>query len=198
MELPDIIQEATKSFSRLSGVGEKTALRQVFQMTKWSQENLLEMSNSIKALLDLRYCDECGFFAESSKCHICSNDSRVESGQICVVEKITDCLAIENSAAFSGVYYILGGVLNPLLGVGPKELKLDKLREKVTRQSIREVIIAINPSVEGDATSSYIHNMLPENVKVDRIGFGIPIGGSLEYLDSVTIMKALENKKMMS
>jgi len=198
MELPNIIQEATKSFSRLSGVGEKTALRQVFQLTKWTQENLLEMSNNIRALLDLRYCEECGFFSESSECHICSDNTRVESGQICVVEKITDCIAIENSGSFNGIYYILGGVLNPLLGVGPKELRLDRLREKVIRQSIEEVIIAINPSVEGDATSSYIHNMLPENIKVDRIGFGIPIGGSLEYLDSVTIMKAIENKKLMS
>ena len=198
MELPEIIQNASKSFSRLSGVGEKTALRQVFQMTKWSRDNLIEMSENINALLELNYCSECGFFSELDLCHICQDESRKTSGQICIVEKITDCLAIENSSAFNGVYYILGGVLNPLLGVGPKELRLEKLKEKITNQNISEVIIAINPSVEGDATSSYIHGMLPENVKVDRIGFGIPIGGSLEYLDSVTISKALENKKLMS
>jgi len=198
MELPEIIQEASKSFSRLSGVGEKTALRQVFQMTKWSKENLLEMSNNIQALIDLKYCQQCGFFAETEICHICSDESRSCSGQICIVEKITDCLAIENSSAFKGTYYILGGVLNPLLGIGPKELKLDILKDKIINQKIEEVVIAINPSVEGDATSSYIHSMIPENVKVDRIGFGIPIGGSLEYLDSVTISKALENKRLMS
>ena len=198
MELPEIIQEAAKSFSRLSGVGEKTALRQVFQITKWSRENLVEMSQNIQALIDLKYCIDCGFFSERDLCHICTDEQRKSSGQLCIVEKITDCLAIENSSAFSGTYYILGGVLNPLLGVGPKELRLDGLKEKIIGHDINEVIIAINPSVEGDATSSYIHSMLPENVKVDRIGFGIPIGGSLEYLDSVTISKALENKKLMS
>ena len=198
MELPEIIQNATKSFSKLSGVGEKTALRQVFQMTRWSRDNLSEMSKNIEALLELKYCNDCGFFAEEDFCHICLDEIRKSSGQICIVEKITDCLAIENSSAFNGVYYILGGVLNPLLGVGPKELGLDDLKEKILKQNIEEVIIAINPSVEGDATSSYIHGMLPENVKVDRIGFGIPIGGSLEYLDSVTISKALENKRLMS
>ena len=198
MELPEIIKEATRSFSRLSGVGEKTAMRQVFQMTKWSHENLKEMSESINALIDLKYCEDCGFFSESSKCHICTDPDRKLSKQICIVEKITDCLAIENSSAFKGTYYILGGVLNPLLGVGPKDLGIDKLHERIIAEKIEEAIIAINPSVEGDATSSYINGMLPDNVKVDRIGFGIPIGGSLEYLDSVTISKALENKRLMS
>ena len=198
MELPEVIQEAARSFSRLNGVGEKTALRQVFQMTKWTKENLLDMSRNIQALIDLKYCEDCGFFSDEKICHICSDQSRVSSGQICVVEKITDCLAIENSSAFTGTYYILGGVLNPLMGVGPKELKLDRLKEIIISRNIQEIIIAINPSVEGDATSSYIYGMLPESIKVDRIGFGIPIGGSLEYLDSVTISKALENKKLMS
>lgn len=198
MELPEIIQNAAKSFSRLSGVGEKTALRQVFQMTKWSKDILLEMSQNIQTLIELKYCNECGFFSDDQICQICSDESRKASGQICIVEKITDCLAIENSSAFKGTYYILGGVLNPLLGIGPKELKLEGLKEKINSQNIQEVIIAINPSVEGDATSSYIRSMIPESVKVDRIGFGIPIGGSLEYLDSVTISKALENKRLMS
>ena len=198
MELPEIIQEASKSFSKLSGVGQKTALRQVFQMTKWTKESLVEMSDNISALIDLKYCIDCGFFAEGEKCHICESDDRKSAKQLCIVEKITDCLAIENSSAFKGTYYILGGVLNPLLGIGPKELRLDKLKERVVRDGIEEVIIAINPSVEGDATSSYINEILPKNIKVDRIGFGIPIGGSLEYLDSVTISKALENKKVMS
>lgn len=198
MELPQKIQDAVKSFSRLSGVGEKTALRQVFQMTKWSKENIAEMGQSIQALTDLKYCIDCGLFSEHEKCHLCTDSSRRDLKQICIVEKITDCLAIENSSAFKGLYHILGGVMNPLLGVGPKELGIDKLQARITEEGFEEVVIAINPSVEGDATSSYIKAMLPETVKVDRIGFGIPIGGSLEYLDSVTIIKALENKKIMS
>ena len=197
MELPEIIQDAAKSFSRLNGVGEKTALRQVFQMTKWSHDNILEMGKCISALTELKYCADCGFFSEQERCHICTDEDRLAEKKICVVEKITDCIAIENSSAFKGVYHILGGVLNPLLGVGPRELGIDSFQKRVIDSGFSEVLIAINPSVEGDATSSYIKEILPETVKVDRIGFGIPIGGSLEYLDSVTIIKALENKRIM-
>jgi recombination protein RecR len=111
------------------------------------------------------------------------------------VENASDLLAIEKSGTFKGVYHILGGVLNPLLGVGPDELKMDELREKIIKKEIQEIILAINPSVEGDATCSYLKSILPQTVQVDRIGFGVPIGGSLEYLDPMTITKALENRK---
>ena len=104
-------------------------------------------------------------------------------------------MAIEKSGTFKGVYHILGGVLNPLLGVGPDELKMDDLRQKIIKKEIQEIILAVNPSVEGDATCSYLKSILPVSVQVDRIGFGVPIGGSLEYLDPMTITKALENRK---
>jgi recombination protein RecR len=111
------------------------------------------------------------------------------------VENASDLLAIEKSGTFKGVYHILGGVLNPLLGVGPDELKMDQLKEKIIKKEIQEIILAINPSVEGDATCSYLKSILPQTLLVDRIGFGVPIGGSLEYLDPMTITKALENRK---
>jgi recombination protein RecR len=104
-------------------------------------------------------------------------------------------MAIEKSGHYKGLYHILGGVLNPLLGVGPDELKLDELKSKVIQKNIEEVILALNPSVEGDATCSYLKSIFPASTNVERIGFGVPIGGSLEYLDPMTITKALENKK---
>jgi len=104
-------------------------------------------------------------------------------------------MAIEKSGHFKGVYHILGGVLNPLLGIGPDELKMDELRANIIKKQITDVILAVNPSVEGDATCSYLKSILPQDINVERIGFGVPIGGSLEYLDPMTITKALENRK---
>ncbi|MBA2404416.1 MAG: recombination protein RecR [Bdellovibrionales bacterium] len=134
-------------------------------------------------------------FADENLCSICQNESRQSIAYLCVVENASDLMAIEKSGTFKGVYHILGGVLNPLLGVGPDELKMDQLREKIIKKEIREIILAVNPSVEGDATCSYLKSILPGSVQVDRIGFGVPIGGSLEYLDPMTITKALENRK---
>ena len=134
-------------------------------------------------------------FADENQCSICANDSRVSTQILCVVENASDLMAIEKSGTFKGVYHILGGVLNPLLGVGPDELKMDDLRQKIIKKEIQEIILAVNPSVEGDATCSYLKSILPVSVQVDRIGFGVPIGGSLEYLDPMTITKALENRK---
>ncbi len=113
------------------------------------------------------------------------------------MESITDYMAIERSGQYRGLYHVLGGVLNPLLGVGPAELNIDKLKKRVTELGVTSIILAIGPSVEGDATCSYIKSTLPENVMVDRIGFGIPMGGNLDYLDTMTISKALENKTKM-
>jgi recombination protein RecR len=114
---------------------------------------------------------------------------------ICVVENVTDCLAIERSGTFKGKFHILFGVLNPLLGVGPDEINLSKMFTRIEEEEIEEIILAINPSVEGDATCAYIKQVLPETMNIERIGFGIPMGGSLEFVDSLTISKALENRR---
>ncbi len=195
IELPKSIRNAVSSISRLPGIGEKTATRMVLQMTRWKSEEIKSIARSIENILDVRTCQECGFFAEEKLCDICSDHSRNNATTICVVENVTDLLAIEKSGHYKGLYYILGGVLNPLLGIGPDQLKLHKLIDKIHHNSFQEVILALNPSVEGDATCAYIRELIPESVKVERIGFGIPIGGSLEYLDSMTISKALENRK---
>lgn len=195
MELPEKIQKTVHMFSRLPGVGEKTAIRQTLSITNWKKEELLRFSDALRALSEVKHCVRCGMFSDEELCLICSNPRRIESTTLCVVESITDCLAIEKSGTFKGRFHILFGVLNPLLGIGPDELKLDWLRERVANEGIKDVILAVNPSVEGDATCSYIKQILPETIIVERIGFGIPMGGSLEYVDALTITKAIENRR---
>lgn len=195
MELPEKLLKTVKQFSRLPGVGEKTALRQSLIMTKWNKEDLIAFAEAIKGLAELNHCQKCGMFCDDRLCKICTDYGRVSSTTLCIVESVTDCLAIERSGNFKGKFHILFGVLNPLMGIGPDELKLDSLISRVSEEGIEEVILAVNPSVEGDATCSYIKQILPTTINVDRIGFGIPMGGSLEYVDSLTITKALENRR---
>lgn len=196
IELPTNINSTVSSFSKLPGVGEKTALRQVMAMTKWSREDLIEFSQAVESLTNLNFCKECGMFSEKDICEICQTTFRNEAGVICVVENINDLMAIEKSNTFGGMYHILGGVLNPLAGIGPDQLHINKLVERVNRFNTKTLILAVNPSVEGDATCSYIKQVIPD-INVERIGFGIPMGGSLEFLDPMTISKALENRKML-
>ena len=194
IELPESIKQAVRSFAKLPGVGEKTALRQVMSMIAWGPNELAEFSASMKGLIEVKRCAECGLYSDEEICEICSSESRTSESTLCVVENISDLLAIERSGNFHGIYHVLGGVLNPLMGIGPDELKLDRLAERVNKYNISTLILAVNPSVEGDATCSYINQLL-QGVHVERIGFGIPMGGSLEYLDPLTITKALENRK---
>jgi recombination protein RecR len=197
VKLPDKILNVVDMFSKVPGIGEKTALRNVLHLTKWSNDELDNFAKVLNELGTLQNCQECGAFADEATCDICQDIHRKNSGELCVVETITDCLAIERSGQYRGLYHILGGVLNPLLGVGPDELRLDKLASRVKELEVKSLVLAISPSVEGDATCSYIKGLLPEDVQVDRIGFGIPMGGNLDYLDSMTISKALENRRKM-
>lgn len=195
IQLPEVIKNAVEALTRLPGVGEKTAFRMVMSMTHWKPAELESVGASVINLQNLTLCDECGMFADGNTCSICADDTRKSVRNICVVENASDLMAIEKSGHFRGTYHILGGVLNPLLGIGPDELRMDELKERIVRNEIEEVILAINPSVEGDATCAYFKSILPTTVQVERIGFGVPIGGSLEYLDPMTITKALENRK---
>jgi recombination protein RecR len=195
IQLPEVIKNAVEALTRLPGVGEKTAFRMVMSMTNWRDSELTSVGNALSSLQHLKHCQDCGIFADENFCSICTDESRHHSGVLCVVENASDLMAVEKSGHFRGTYHILGGVLNPLLGVGPEELKIDELKTKILEKNINEVILAINPSVEGDATCSYFKSVLPTTIQVERIGFGVPIGGSLEYLDPMTITKALENRK---
>ncbi len=198
MELPDSLKLAVSQLTKIPGVGEKTALRQILTICRWNPEELDVLGKSLSQLSGLKSCTQCGFYCDENLCQVCKEEGRNNTGIVCVVESVTDFIAIERSETFKGTYHILGGVLNPLLGIGPDELKIPQFVERVKRKGINELILAVNPSVEGDATCSYIHQEVPESVEVERIGFGIPMGGNLEYLDSMTISKALENKKRLN
>jgi len=195
IQLPEVIKNAVLALTKLPGIGEKTAFRMVMNMTSWKSKELDIVGDSIVALRNLKLCRECGMFSDEELCPICVDHNRVDQGIICIVENASDLMAIEKSGNFRGIYHILGGVLNPLLGIGPDELGMDKLKERIITNEFTDVILAINPSVEGDATCSYLKMLLPDSIKVERIGFGVPIGGSLEFLDPMTITKALENRK---
>ncbi len=195
IQLPEVIKNAVEALTRLPGVGEKTAFRMVMNMTHWKPAELESVGDAVTNLQNLSLCKECGMFADDDTCSVCADADRRSTRIICVVENAGDLMAIEKSGHFRGTYHILGGVLNPLLGIGPDELHMDDLKVRILENDIEAVILAINPSVEGDATCAYFKSLLPETVNVERIGFGVPIGGSLEYLDPMTITKALENRK---
>ena len=198
MELPQNLHNVVHFFSKLPGVGEKTATRQALILTKWPSGELERFGSLIAELSRLRKCKKCFFFCEEELCSICSNSSRQMSRELCVVESVIDLLAIEKGQHYNGSYHVLGGVLNPLAGIGPRELKLEEMLRRIEKEEIKTIIVAVNPSLEGDATASYIREVLPNDVEVERIGLGVPVGGALEYLDSMTITKALENRKRMS
>ena len=195
LELPTLVKDAVTALGRPPGAGEKSALRLAPSMTGWRTDELIKFAQATGALANLKDCRQCGMWTEEPICSICSNPRRAENHVLCVVEQVSDLLAIEKSGQYKGRFLVLGGVLNPLLGVGPDQLRLGLLGEIVEKEHIETVILALNPSVEGDATCAYIKHVLPEAVNVERIGFGMPIGGSLEYLDPMTIGKALENRK---
>lgn len=195
IQLPEVIKNAVEALTKLPGVGEKTAFRMVMSMTHWKAQELNSVASALADLRKLKLCEECGMFADAELCSICADGNRQSARNLCIVENASDLMAIEKSGTFKGVYHILGGVLNPLLGVGPDELKMDELKNRIIEKDIADIVLALNPSVEGDATCSYFKSLLPDSIRVDRIGFGVPIGGSLEYLDPMTITKALENRK---
>ncbi|MBF0311857.1 MAG: recombination protein RecR [Oligoflexia bacterium] len=197
MQFPEKISKMVEHFSRWPGVGEKTAIRYVLSLLRWNHDDLHALSSAIAELTLLKRCQECGLISEETTCDICKNHERFLHKTICVVEGVADCFAIERSGEFKGAYHILGGVLSPLQQIGPNELTIDKLLLRIERRDIREVILALNPSVEGDITCSYLRDVIPLKVRVERIGMGIPMGGNLEHLDVLTIHKALENRRSL-
>jgi len=182
---------------KIPGVGEKTALRHALFLTNWDPRELSLFGSALEKIGELNRCSDCGLFCDENLCHICSSPVRSEIKTLSVVENIADCMAIEKGGGYQGLFHIVGGTLNPLMGIGPSELNMDRLVNRVREKNLENIILALNPSVEGDATCSYIKSILPKNISVERIGFGVPIGGSLEYLDSLTIAKSIENRRPM-
>ena len=196
-----VIERLTGDFSRLPGIGSKTALRLVHHLMKGSKEDTRRLARSMVDLADrVRPCDVCGNFSEHELCEVCSNPRR-DGTVLCVVEEAYEVGAIERTGQYRGLFHVLGGRLSPLDGVGPDELNLVALLERI-RQSegeIQEIIVATNASVEGEATAVYLEQEIrPLGPRVTRLARGIPVGSDLEYVDGTTIAQALVGRREMS
>ena len=195
IQLPQSLQTIKESFEKFPGIGKKSAMRFTMELADWTSEERQALSQSLNNLSLLKKCQECFVFSDTDLCEICSNPSRRKQKSICIVETMSDLMAIEQSEQHRGLYHILGGVLNPLRNIGPQDLAINFLVKRVDETEINNIILAINPSVEGDATCSYIKDQMNTHVVIERIGFGLPMGGSLEYVDTMTISIALENRR---
>lgn len=189
------IEKLIESFERLPSIGHKTAARLAFHMLDASEEETNAFIQSIQnAKQNLKYCSKCYNISDTDPCNICSNPKRDEN-VICVVEDVRDIIAIERTHEYKGVYHVLHGSISPMNGIGPNDIKIKELLARINDDT-KEIIIATNPRVEGEATAMYISKLLkPFEVKVTRIAHGIPIGGDLEYTDEITLSKALEGRR---
>lgn len=183
-------------FQKLPSIGAKSAQRMAFHILKMSNEDVEKFAQAlIDAKQTIKYCEVCFNISADNPCEICSSTKR-DKTTICVVSEAKDLIAIEKTNEYKGVYHVLQGMISPLDGIGPEELKLKELVNRVAKDGVKEVILALNPSVEGEATSMYIARILkPFNVKISRIAFGLPIGGELEYVDELTLTRALEGRR---
>ena len=190
------IEKLIESFEKLPSIGHKTAIRLAYHMLDMSDDEIKEFTSSITdAKQKLKYCSICFNISDTDPCPICSDTKRDQS-TICVVEDVRDIMAMESTHEYKGVYHVLHGTISPLNGIGPDEIKIKELLNRIRDNEIKEVIIATNPRVEGEATSIYLSKLLKAfNIKVTRIAHGIPVGGDLEYTDEITLMKAMEGRR---
>ncbi len=181
-----------EQFERLPGIGKRTAQRLAYFVLQMSDGDAKEFAAAIiEAHEKIKYCKVCKNLTDQDLCHVCRNSAR-DKNIICVVEDPRDVLALEKTGEFSGSYHVLHGVISPLNGVGPDQIYIKELLERISAETIKEVIMATNPTVEGEATAMYISKLLkPLGVKVTRLAYGIPVGGGLEYTDEVTLSRAL-------
>ena len=192
-----LLQDAVSEFAKLPGIGRRTALRLAMHLLKMDRESVEQMTDSIARFRrDIRHCEICNNLSDTDRCPICSNPER-DRTTICVGEQVGDLLSTENTRQYRGLYHVLGGVISPMQGVGPSDLKIDLLMNKVAAGEVKEVILAISTSVEGETTLFYILNRLKQypSVKVSTIARGIGFGDELEYVDELTITHALLNRR---
>ena len=189
------IEKLIESFERLPSIGHKTAARLAFYILNCSEEETNEFISSIvNAKKNLRYCSTCYNISDTDPCPICSNSKR-RKDIICVVEDVRDVVAMEKTHEFRGVYHVLHGSISPMNGIGPDDIKIKELLSRLMGGEVKEVILATNPRVEGEATAMYLSKLIkPLGIKVTRIAHGIPVGGDLEYTDEITLTKALEGR----
>lgn len=187
-----------QALKHLPGVGEKTAMRYAFHILNTKSEEVNDLITAIHRVREeLKLCSSCYTLTDIDPCHICS-DPRRDTTKVCVVETPLDLMSIEKSGRFRGVYHVIHGLLSPLDAVGPDDIKVRELLHRLDSTTVEEVILALNPTVEGEATASYLAKKLKDKgVVVTRIAYGIPMGGSLEYTDPLTLTRALENRREM-
>ncbi|NLK98667.1 MAG: recombination protein RecR [Epulopiscium sp.] len=192
----DPMVKLIEALSSLPGIGAKTAQRLAFHIIHMPDENVENLSNAIiQAKKNIKYCSVCYTLTDKEKCDICSNPARDEK-TIMVVEDPRDMAAYERTKEYKGLYHVLHGAISPMLGIGPKDIKIQELLERIQKTEVSEVILATNPNIEGEATAMYISKLLkPLGIKVTRIANGVPVGGDLEYVDEVTLSRALEGRR---
>ena len=190
------IQRLIDSFASLPGIGPKGAQRIAFyllQAPDAESQRLVDAINEVKE--KVRFCEVCGNVCESSPCTICS-DPRRDHGTICVVEEPKDVMSIERTREYRGLYQVLGGAINPMANVGPSDLNIAQLLNRLHDGEVKEIIVALNPNIEGEATTTYLSRLLaPLDIKVTRLASGLPVGGALEYADEITLSRALEGRR---
>ena len=194
--LPDSMKTLIAEFSKMPGIGPKSAQRLAFSVLKRPTEDAKRLSEAIKKLKEsVKFCKLCNNLSDKELCDICSNEQR-DRTILCVVEKPSDVISIEKMGEFNGLYHVLLGALSPLDNIGPKDLKIDELVKRIKKEKIKEVIIATDSNTEGEATALYLIKVLkPLAVKLYRIAYGMPMGANLEYADQATLYKAFEGKK---
>jgi len=196
-----LIEDAVNEVSKLPGIGKKTALRLVLHLVKENENRTTALTTALARLrANIRFCKTCHNISDEEECTICKSHRRDQS-LLCVVEESKDVMAIENTAMFQGVYHVLGGIISPVNGIGPDELKIASLIDRVAKSNggIREIIIAVSPTMEGDTTAFYIHKKLKDYpVKITSIARGVPVGGELEYADEVTLGRSITSRTLFS
>ncbi|MFS8650949.1 MAG: recombination mediator RecR [Caldibacillus sp.] len=196
MYYPEPIAKLIDSFSRLPGIGPKTAARLAFHVITMEEETVL---NFAKALVDAKrnitYCSVCGHITVEDPCYICQDQNRDRS-VICVVQDSKDVFALEKMKEYNGLYHVLHGSISPMDGIGPEDINIASLLKRLQDETVQELILATNPDIEGEATAMYISRLVkPSGIKVTKIAHGLPVGGDLEYADEVTLSKALEGRR---
>jgi len=196
MDFPSkLIENAVEEVAKLPGIGKKTALRLVLHLLKRDEEQTMRLAESLQTMrTQVQYCRKCHNLSDEALCSICANPKR-DAALLCVVEDIRDVLAIENTAQFKGLYHVLGGIISPVEGIGPADLHIDSLLERLRSEEgagVREVILALSPTMEGDTTAFYLQKKLKAfPIRISTIARGVPIGGDLEYADEVTLGRSI-------
>lgn len=192
------VMKLINAFEKLPGIGHKTAVRLAFYVLESDMEDAREMATAIiTARENVKFCSKCFNITEKDPCHICESTKR-DNTIICVVENVKDVIAMEKTLEFKGIYHVLHGAISPMNNVGAGDIKIKELLTRLADGTVKEIIIATNPTIEGEATAMYISRLVkPSGVKVTRIAHGIPMGGDLEYTDEITLIKAMEGRREM-